>query len=173
MNSSPAFSESFYERLSARFTPHWFIKTVCKYLAAVGLAAAVFFIIAVPPLLWLDIAALLFGLTLSVSAVLMFTRRLTFYPELYLNLYYRMTRSADRVAQFQTFGRELRALRQVRRLTQYDLAQAADMSVSGISNLELGKIQPSKDMLVRIATALKLNDEELARLGYFAEQKHR
>ena len=49
------------------------------------------------------------------------------------------------------FGRELRKMRQQRRLTQEKLAELVDLSVPYISHLERGTKKPSMEVLVRLA----------------------
>lgn len=52
------------------------------------------------------------------------------------------------------FGRRLRELREKRRMTQGALADAAEMSLPYISELERGMKVPSLTTLVRLAVAL-------------------
>src|SRR5688572_8104582 len=54
------------------------------------------------------------------------------------------------------FGRVLRDWRHKRGLSQLDLALAADGSQRHISFLESGRAQPSRDMVLRLATMLDL-----------------
>ena len=53
-------------------------------------------------------------------------------------------------------GRLLREWRTARRLSQLDLALAADVSTRHLSYMETGKAQPSREMLARLADALDL-----------------
>ncbi len=55
--------------------------------------------------------------------------------------------------------------RQVRRMTQYDLAIAVDVSPTHISEIETGKRIPSEETLQRIIFTLGLSVQERARLG--------
>jgi DNA-binding XRE family transcriptional regulator len=55
----------------------------------------------------------------------------------------------------QLFGRRLRELRQARDLTHEALAEAADLSGSYISDLELGLKVPSLTILVRLSQKLR------------------
>ena len=70
-------------------------------------------------------------------------------------------------------GRLLREWRTVRRLSQLDLALAADVSTRHLSYMETGKAQPSRDMLARLADALDLPLRErntlLVAAGYAAQ----
>jgi transcriptional regulator with XRE-family HTH domain len=52
------------------------------------------------------------------------------------------------------FGKRLRQLRREKDLTQEQLAEAANISVESISNLERGIHAPSFDTLERLAKAL-------------------
>ena len=54
----------------------------------------------------------------------------------------------------QSFAAELKAWRQRRGRSQLDLAGRADISQRHLSFLELGRAAPSRDMVVRLATAL-------------------
>ena len=55
-----------------------------------------------------------------------------------------------------TFAQSLRFWRQTRRFSQLDLALEAEVSARHISFLETGRAQPSRDMINRLGTALKL-----------------
>jgi transcriptional regulator with XRE-family HTH domain len=55
-----------------------------------------------------------------------------------------------------TFGRILRAWRHKRGMSQLDLALAAEGSQRHISFLESGRSQPSRDMVLRLATVLDI-----------------
>jgi transcriptional regulator with XRE-family HTH domain len=50
----------------------------------------------------------------------------------------------------------LREWRIARRLSQLDLALAADVSTRHLSYMETGRAQPSREMLARLANALEL-----------------
>jgi DNA-binding XRE family transcriptional regulator len=63
---------------------------------------------------------------------------------------------------FDAFGGELRRLRRARRLTQYDLANDIDVSPTYISEIETGKRIPSAEIFQRIASTLRLSDQELS-----------
>ncbi|MGA0608389.1 helix-turn-helix domain-containing protein [Phenylobacterium sp. VNQ135] len=67
-------------------------------------------------------------------------------------------RRTSRVGQMQI---HLRAWRELRLLTQQELAQAASTSPAMISRLEHGTARPSPDLLARLATALELPASEL------------
>lgn len=75
-----------------------------------------------------------------------------------------------------SFGKELREIRELRHMSRRALARSADVDVSYIARLEVGERDgPSREVIVRLATALKVNplrllhaahkltDEELAR----------
>lgn len=55
-----------------------------------------------------------------------------------------------------TVGEQLRQWRQRRRLSQLDLAIAADVSARHVSLVETGKSNPSADMIVRLAEQLEV-----------------
>lgn len=55
-----------------------------------------------------------------------------------------------------TFGDVLREWRQVRRMSQLDLALAADVSARHVSFLESGRAEPSRAMTLRLAGALDM-----------------
>lgn len=54
------------------------------------------------------------------------------------------------------FGERLRALRASRGLTQRELAQAAEITVTYVSKLEAGGAAPGIDLLERLARALQV-----------------
>jgi transcriptional regulator with XRE-family HTH domain len=56
----------------------------------------------------------------------------------------------------QTFVGKLREWRKIRGLSQLDLAGRADISQRHLSFLELGRASPSRDMVLRLATALDI-----------------
>lgn len=55
------------------------------------------------------------------------------------------------------FGQRLRALREKRRMTQGALADAAEMSLPYVSEMERGMKVPSLTTIVRLAVALNCN----------------
>lgn len=59
------------------------------------------------------------------------------------------------------FGRELRKMRQQRRLTQEKLAELVDLSVPYISHLERGTKKPSMEVLIRLAEILDVTVDRL------------
>lgn len=61
------------------------------------------------------------------------------------------------------FGAEVRAVRARRGMTQADLAGAAHLARSHLSQIERGDVSPSLDIQVRIAQALGLTIDELLR----------
>jgi transcriptional regulator with XRE-family HTH domain len=69
-----------------------------------------------------------------------------------------------------TFGRVLRTWRRKRAMSQLDLALASEVSQRHISFLESGRSQPSRDMVLRLATVLDVPLREqnvlLAAAGY-------
>ncbi|HBK93099.1 MAG TPA: transcriptional regulator [Parvularcula sp.] len=71
-----------------------------------------------------------------------------------------------------TFGDVLRDWRQVRRMSQLDLALAADVSARHISFLESGRASPSRAMTLKLAAALDMPkvaaNEALASAGFAA-----
>ncbi len=54
-----------------------------------------------------------------------------------------------------TFGDLLRGWRQVRRLSQLELATVAEVSQRHLSFLETGRSAPSREMVIHLATALQ------------------
>jgi transcriptional regulator with XRE-family HTH domain len=52
------------------------------------------------------------------------------------------------------FGEQLRGWRQLRRMSQMDLALEAEISTRHLSFVETGRSQPSKDMVIRLADRL-------------------
>jgi len=58
------------------------------------------------------------------------------------------------VSQQQDFAARLRWWRRQRSLSQLDLAGRTDVSQRHLSFLELGRASPSRDMVMRLATAL-------------------
>ena len=59
------------------------------------------------------------------------------------------------------FGKRLQALRSERHITQEQLANAVDLTVESISNIERGVYGPKFDNLEKIAVALKIQVKEL------------
>jgi len=59
------------------------------------------------------------------------------------------------------FGENLRKIRQIKRISQIDLAKSVGVDPTVISKLELGKRLPSLPILVRIADALNVTVDEL------------
>jgi transcriptional regulator with XRE-family HTH domain len=58
-------------------------------------------------------------------------------------------------------GRRLRALRRLKRLTQQELAEKIDISVSMLSSIERGGKYPRLDLLKKISKTLDVPLEEL------------
>ncbi len=58
-------------------------------------------------------------------------------------------------------GKRLRGLRKERNLTLNDLGQKADLSVPYLSNIELGKVTPSIDMLQKIASVYNMTVKDI------------
>lgn len=58
-------------------------------------------------------------------------------------------------------GRRIRSIRKTRSLTQEELAEAAHVHPKYVSSLELGKENPTLDVLVRLAAALRIELIEL------------
>ncbi|WP_421686308.1 helix-turn-helix domain-containing protein [Tritonibacter scottomollicae] len=59
------------------------------------------------------------------------------------------------------FSDQLREWRQLRRMSQLDLALAAEVSARHVSFLETGRAQPSRDMVLRLSTELRLPQVEI------------
>ncbi|TQE95331.1 MAG: helix-turn-helix transcriptional regulator [Spiribacter salinus] len=59
------------------------------------------------------------------------------------------------------FGRRLHAIRQARGMTQVALAEAAGMSQRMVSHYECEIENPTAEMVVRLAKALKVSTDEL------------
>lgn len=62
---------------------------------------------------------------------------------------------------YQQIGRQIRAARLHRKMTQAQLAEAADLSVPYISHVERGKKRISLDALLRISQALGVTVDQL------------
>ena len=62
---------------------------------------------------------------------------------------------------YQQIGRQIRAARLRRKMTQAQLAEAADLSVPYISHVERGKKRVSLDALLRISRALDVTVDQL------------
>ncbi len=69
-----------------------------------------------------------------------------------------MSKSIDRPEEFPA---RLRAARDLRQLTQADLAEKAKMPSTSISHLEAGSRKPSFDNLRRLASALEVSTDYL------------
>jgi len=63
----------------------------------------------------------------------------------------------------QTTGQRIRALRKKRRQTQVELAQAAKIGQATVSDWEKDLRRPSKRLLARLASALKVAPERIVR----------
>ena len=61
----------------------------------------------------------------------------------------------------EAFGRRIKTLRELRGLTQNDLAAALERSVDGVSMIERGKNWPSIPTVERLAEALGVSTTEL------------
>ena len=68
-------------------------------------------------------------------------------------------------------GHRLKNFREARGFTQQMLELAIDAAFGHISRIESGKINPTKETLLRIADVLKLNSKEIALLLNFQTQK--
>ena|SRR3990172_1797236 len=67
-------------------------------------------------------------------------------------------------------GKKIRYFRERVRLSQFDLEMELDASPGSISRIENGRVNPTKETLVKIAASLKLNDRESSYLyGDLAE----
>ncbi len=64
--------------------------------------------------------------------------------------------TTDPKSEASAFGHALKAARMSRRMSQLDLAVAADVSSRHVSFLETGRASPSRDMVLQIAEALLL-----------------
>lgn len=62
---------------------------------------------------------------------------------------------------YQQIGRQIRAARLRRKMTQAQLAEAADLSVPYISHVERGKKRVSLDALLRISQAVDVTVDQL------------
>ena len=62
---------------------------------------------------------------------------------------------------YQQIGRQIRGARLRRKMTQAQLAEAADLSVPYISHVERGKKRVSLDALLRISQALDVTVDQL------------
>lgn len=58
-------------------------------------------------------------------------------------------------------GRRIKALRRLKLVTQQELAQQVNISVTMLSNIERGAKKPSPQLLEKIAQHLKISGEEL------------
>ena len=67
----------------------------------------------------------------------------------------------DGVTTSETIGQRIRRERLAREMTQRELADAVDVGVPHISKVEDDRESPSDDLLRRIATALKIDADEL------------
>lgn len=72
----------------------------------------------------------------------------------------------------QLLGRRIRSVRKIRGQTQEELAEAAHIHPKYVSSLELGKENPTLDVLVRLAAALRIELIELFTFDHeVADQK--
>jgi XRE family transcriptional regulator, regulator of sulfur utilization len=70
-------------------------------------------------------------------------------------------RKSDYIAEAVAFGERIRALRLARKLTQERLAEAADMNVVQLSNIERGANEPKLTTIIRLARALDVRPGKL------------
>jgi len=63
-----------------------------------------------------------------------------------------------------TLGQKIRNFRKRAGMTQMDLELAVGMANGGISRIENGKVNPSKETLLKIGNILKLNSQEMGEL---------
>lgn len=56
-------------------------------------------------------------------------------------------------------------IRKMRNMTQEQLAESADLSVTFISNIENGKISISAETVIRLSVALKVSSDRLLNTG--------
>lgn len=56
----------------------------------------------------------------------------------------------------QLLGARIREIRKIRELSQEELAERADISTQYVSNIERGKENPTLDLLLRLAEALRV-----------------
>ena len=69
------------------------------------------------------------------------------------------------------FGKRVAWLRSKKNITQEKLAELIGYSTNHISKLELARTNPSFDLIIKIADALKIEPKELFELGNDNEQK--
>ena len=62
---------------------------------------------------------------------------------------------------YETLGKRVKQYRKMRQMTQNDLAEKVDISVSHVSNLENGNTEPSLETLVEICNALRVTADHL------------
>ena len=74
-----------------------------------------------------------------------------------------MTRRDYRFAEAKRFGATIRRLREERRLTQAQLAEAAELSSTYLGIIERGENVPTLTVILQIATALDLHPMDLFR----------
>ena len=63
----------------------------------------------------------------------------------------------NKQAETPPLGRTLRHWRQMRKVSQLDLALDADISARHLSFIETGRAQPSREVVLQLAAALKLS----------------
>lgn len=61
----------------------------------------------------------------------------------------------------QRLGLRIKALRRLKRVTQQELAQMLEISVTSLSHIERGRKLPSPELLEKIARQLDVSREEL------------
>jgi len=65
----------------------------------------------------------------------------------------------------------VRHIRKMRNMTQEQLAESADLSVTFISNIENGKISISAETVIRLSLALKVSSDRLLNIGPEKDEK--
>ncbi|MBI4690048.1 MAG: helix-turn-helix transcriptional regulator [Nitrospirae bacterium] len=69
------------------------------------------------------------------------------------------------------FGARIKSLRESKGWTQEHLAEKMDISTNYLSSIERGKENPTFDMLIKLALALKVDMWELFDFGHEANSK--
>lgn len=74
------------------------------------------------------------------------------------------TYSIEQIVVTYNYGEVLRQLRRSRRISQFKLEMAANLQFGTICRIERGKVNPTKETLIKIAIVLQLNSYEVLQL---------
>lgn len=69
-------------------------------------------------------------------------------------------------------GINVRSVRKMRKITQEQLAETADLSVAFISKIENGKINISAETVIRLSQALRVSSDRLLGINFKSDEEN-